>query len=211
MNDFSNKTKLLTVIANAEYSDYLLDVMKKAGLPGCTKLVGKTQDKIEKRETNDLQCILLSIININPDKIIRMISDATLQNCNLNVMVLLFNVFDFEIKDIKCSQDRSNQMEPKMKLIATIVNRIYTEELMSAARQAGAQGGTIIEAKGTGTEEDATFFGIRLTPEKEILLILATVEDSPQIVETIKNQSVFKERGNGIVFTMNVEELFFFN
>lgn len=102
-------------------------------------------------------------------------------------------------------------MEPKMKLIATIVNRIYTEELMSAARQAGAQGGTIIEAKGTGTEEDATFFGIRLTPEKEILLILATVEDSPQIVETIKNQSVFKERGNGIVFTMNVEELFFFN
>ncbi len=102
-------------------------------------------------------------------------------------------------------------METEMKLIVTIVNRNHTEELMSAARQAGAQGGTVVEARGTGTEEDAIFFGIRLVPEKEMLLILAKPQDAPKIVEAIKTQPVFNERGNGIVFILNIAQSFLFN
>lgn len=98
-----------------------------------------------------------------------------------------------------------------MKLIITIANRGHCEDLMSAAREAGAQGGTILNARGTGTEEDETFFGIHLAPEKEMLLILANNEDTSNIVETIKNQPTLNSPGAGIVFTLNIEEAFLLN
>lgn len=98
-----------------------------------------------------------------------------------------------------------------MKLIITIVNQGYCEDLMPAAREAGAQGGTIVNARGTGTEDDETFFGIHLAPEKEMLLIVANNEDASNIVQTIKNQPILNERGAGIVFTLNIEESFLLN
>ena len=95
-----------------------------------------------------------------------------------------------------------------MKLIITIVNQGYCEDLMTYAREAGAKGGTIVNARGTGTEEHAKFFGISLAPEKEMLLIVASNEDAPSIVSAIKNQPFISERGAGIVFTLNIEESF---
>lgn len=215
MDNFSDKTKLLTVAVNDDHGDYILDVMKKAGVSGCTKLLGKTCGEIKKDELPASKCILLSIVNSDPYKIINAISYAALQDSGLQVGILLFDVSDFDTKTADYSRDitleDTSKRSMEMKLIVTIVNRIYTEELMSAARQAGAQGGTILEAKGTGTEEDAIFFGIRLAPEKEMLLILTKAEEAPQIVEAIKNRPIFQERGNGIVFTLNIEQSFFFN
>ena len=96
-----------------------------------------------------------------------------------------------------------------MKLIVTIVNKGYCEELMIAARGAGAGGGTIVNARGTGTEEDTTFFGIHLVPEKEMLLIVANDENASGIVSAIKNQPALNTQGGGIIFTLNIEETVF--
>ena len=98
-----------------------------------------------------------------------------------------------------------------MKLIVTIVNRGYSDELMGAARQAGAGGGTILNARGTGTPEDETYWGITLTPEKEVLLIVANQNDVSKITEAIRSQPAFSERGAGIIFTLNLAESFFPN
>ena len=59
------------------------------------------------------------------------------------------------------------------KLITVIVNSGYADDVMAVAKKAGASGGTILGARGTGTEEDVKFFGITLVPEKEILLIVS--------------------------------------
>lgn len=61
-------------------------------------------------------------------------------------------------------------------LIVTIVNRGYSDEVMDAAREAGAQGGTILYSRGAGVHETETFFGIPIQPEKELVLILAKEE-----------------------------------
>ena len=98
-----------------------------------------------------------------------------------------------------------------MKLIITIVNRGHCEDLMSRAREAGARGGTILNARGTGTEEDTAYFGIHLASEKEMLLIVASKEDAPSIVDAIKNQPILNEPGAGIIFTLNIEESFLLN
>ncbi len=62
-------------------------------------------------------------------------------------------------------------MESGYTLITVIVNSGYAEAVMAAARSGGASGGSILNARGTGTEEDVKFFGITLVPEKEMLLI----------------------------------------
>ena len=65
-------------------------------------------------------------------------------------------------------------------MINVIVNKGYAEDAMEAARKAGAGGGTIIGARGTAKEGDAAFFGMKIVPEKEIVLIkdwMATIWD----------------------------------
>jgi len=91
-------------------------------------------------------------------------------------------------------------------LIVCITNYGHANELMSEARKAGARGGTIINARGTGTEKDASFFGISLVSEKEMLLIVAENVLCPSILSVINEAPMLAEPGSGIVFTIAVEQ-----
>lgn len=56
----------------------------------------------------------------------------------------------------------------KHDLILTIVNRGFADEVMSAAKAAGAFGGTVVNARGTGTHE-LQHFSVRLFNPKKSL------------------------------------------
>ena len=94
---------------------------------------------------------------------------------------------------------------PTHELISVIVNAGYAEDVMHTARKAGAGGGTILKARGTGTEDDVKFFGITIVPEKEFLMILAEKEQAPAILEAIRSTPCLSERGAGIAFCIGVE------
>lgn len=106
------------------------------------------------------------------------------------------------------AQRRRNQMKTKSDhvLITFIVNRGYADDAMVAARKAGATGGTILNARGTGKEEDVKFFGISLVPEKEILLIAVESSSADKILEAVKNVPCLSEPGSGIAFCVAVED-----
>ena len=70
-------------------------------------------------------------------------------------------------------------------LIVAILNRGFSDVAMSAARSAGAKGGTVISAKSSGLHEEQTFFGISILPEKELVLILSNEETKPAIMRAI--------------------------
>ena len=57
-------------------------------------------------------------------------------------------------------------------LIIVITEPGYTNMVMDAARSAGASGGTVIHAKGTGMEAAEKFMGVSLAAEKEIIYIV---------------------------------------
>lgn len=90
-------------------------------------------------------------------------------------------------------------------LISVIVNAGYADDIMAAARKAGAPGGTVINARGTGREEDVKFFGITIVPEKELILILVPKEQSPTILNAVKSVPCLAQPGIGIAFCMDVE------
>ena len=90
-------------------------------------------------------------------------------------------------------------------LISVIVNRGYADDIMHAARKAGARGGTVINARGTGTGEDAKFFGVTIVPEKEFLLILAERDEAPLTLEAVRSSPCLAQPGMGIAFCTPVE------
>jgi Nitrogen regulatory protein PII len=114
---------------------------------------------------------------------------------------------DGEAERIPSRQGRDTmRTQAEHKLITLIVNRGYADDAMIAARKAGATGGTVLNARGTGKEEDVKFFGITLVPEKEILLILAEEAKADAILEAIRNLPCLSEPGSGIAYSIEVEE-----
>lgn len=90
-------------------------------------------------------------------------------------------------------------------LISVIVNAGYADDIMAAARKAGAPGGTVINARGTGREEDVKFFGVTIVPEKELVLILVPKDQSPTILAAVKKTPCLARPGIGIAFCVDVE------
>ena len=89
----------------------------------------------------------------------------------------------------------------KYEMITIIVNKGYAEDAMAAARKAGAGGGTIIGARGTAREGDATFFGVDIVPEKEMLMILVPQNKRDEIVNAVSSLACFEKAGSGIIFS----------
>ena len=96
-------------------------------------------------------------------------------------------------------------METGNTLITFIVNHGDAYDVMAAAREAGAKGGTIMNAHGTGREGDVKFFGINLMSEKEMLLIVAEKDLAQKILEAVRDLPIFKKPGGGIIYTTDVE------
>ena len=92
-------------------------------------------------------------------------------------------------------------------LIVVIANRGHTDQVMDAARSAGAAGGTTIHAKGTGTELARKFLGVSLAAEKEIVFILAKEADRKPIMKAVMTQAGMQTKAQAVVFSLPVTDL----
>ena len=90
-------------------------------------------------------------------------------------------------------------------MITYIVSHGEAYDIMTTAREAGARGGTILEAHGTFRESDVEFFGMTLVSEKEMLIIVAEKELAEKILNVTKDLPVFKKSGGGIIYTTDVK------
>ncbi len=102
--------------------------------------------------------------------------------------------------------EETMKTEDNYQMINIIVNKGYAEDAMAAARKAGAGGGTIISARGTAKEGDAAFFGMKIVPEKEMLMILVPAEKKAAVVEAVTALPCFAEAGSGIIFCNEAQD-----
>ena len=91
-------------------------------------------------------------------------------------------------------------------LIVTIVNRGFAEEVVEAAKKAGAEGGTIINGRGSGIHENAKLFGISIEPEREIVLTLIDRRKTEKVLEAIYNSVELNKPSRGMAFILEVEK-----
>jgi nitrogen regulatory protein PII len=90
-------------------------------------------------------------------------------------------------------------------LIVSIVNQGYSDELMNTAREAGASGGTVINARGQTHDGAVRFFGISVHDEKELILILTSPERKVNIMQAICEAHGLNSKAEGIVFSLPVD------
>lgn len=89
-------------------------------------------------------------------------------------------------------------------LIVTILNEGYTDPVMNAARSAGAAGGTVLHAKGTGAKQAEKFFGVSLAEEKELILIVSRTGEKGQIMRAITDRCGPGTRAGAIAFSLQI-------
>ena len=94
------------------------------------------------------------------------------------------------------------------KLIIAMIEDKLTERVLTAAREAGAKGSTVInQARGEGVEKSKTFFGLNLETQRDAVLLLVEEHLSRHVLETIADVCKFDEKpGRGIAFQIDVED-----
>ena len=101
-------------------------------------------------------------------------------------------------------KEESTLKDTRYDLLLVIANQGYTGSIMDAARTAGAGGGTVIHAKGTGMEGAAAFLGVELVNEKELVLIVSRTSQKNTIMKAIMEGA--NPKAGAIVFSLPVTD-----
>jgi nitrogen regulatory protein PII len=86
------------------------------------------------------------------------------------------------------------------KKITVIVDRGNAEDVMTAARSAGARGGTILHGRGSSYHEYRKIFGIEVEPEKDMVIILTPKDITQKVLDAIAGKLDIDVPGNGIMY-----------
>ena len=100
--------------------------------------------------------------------------------------------------------EESTMKDTKYELLVVIANHGYSDLIMDAARGAGAAGGTVIHAKGTGMEGAEKFLGISLAAEKEMIYIVVHRDKRNDIMSAIMRDAGMASKAKSICFTLPV-------
>jgi nitrogen regulatory protein PII len=117
------------------------------------------------------------------------------------------SVYKMLTDDRGLSKGETAMAEPIIKkddyeVVMVIVNDGFTDLVMDAAKKAGARGGTILTARGTGNKDIEKFFGVVITPEKQIVMILVPKKIKDDVIGAIYKEVGINTKGQGIAFAM---------
>ncbi len=126
----------------------------------------------------------------------------------LNNSVLQMILKDTEI-DRKEEEGKLDNIKcvSKYDLILAVVNQGHIDEVMDAARAAGARGGTVLHGRKIDVDEDAKFFGVTAQMEKDIVAILTTAEQKHEIMSSITKVCGLSKEARGMIFSLPVDDI----
>ena len=99
------------------------------------------------------------------------------------------------------------EMEFEHELIVVILNEGYSDFVMDAARSAGAGGGTVLHAKGTGSSRGEKFFGVSLAQEKDLIYIVAHRDEKAAIMSAVSRQAGPGSKAGAICFSLPISSV----
>lgn len=96
----------------------------------------------------------------------------------------------------------------RFKLIMVFVEDSHTDQVIDAARKAGATGATVINhARGEGKKAPKSFFGLSLTTQRDVVLLLVEQHMARDILEHIGDVGEFDATpGTGLALQIDVED-----
>ncbi|MCL1927780.1 MAG: hypothetical protein FWG07_03170 [Treponema sp.] len=116
------------------------------------------------------------------------------------------NISDEEKKETRDGKD-TNMNKKSHDLIVIVTNQGYSDELMACAKEAGASGGTVINARGMIHQGPVKVFGITVQEEKEIILILTNRNKKVPIMQAVSQNFGLATEARSIVFSLPADNI----
>jgi len=98
-------------------------------------------------------------------------------------------------------------MEFEYELIVVVLNEGYADRAMDAAREAGAGGGTVLHAKGTGGRRAEEFFKVRFADEKDMIYIVAHRDEKAAVMKAVNSACGPATEARGVCFSMPISSV----
>ncbi|NLW47262.1 MAG: hypothetical protein GXY86_07995 [Firmicutes bacterium] len=83
----------------------------------------------------------------------------------------------------------------------------YADKVITAANEVGATGATILRARGADHSAKEGLFSIKIEPEEEIVLIIATKEVTDTICNKIHEEFEKNSKRGGSIYILPVQDL----
>lgn len=110
-------------------------------------------------------------------------------------------------KEVPMEKEIKNNNSKEYHLIVTVITEGYSDNVMTAAKKAGAPGGTLIKGRSlVDNDKRKQFLGFSIEPEKDVVLIATNSTIKNQIMEAITKETGLKTKGGGIVFSLPISE-----
>lgn len=100
------------------------------------------------------------------------------------------------------------EFEKSYEMITTIVNEGFSDIVMQAAKENGARGGTIYKASGTGNKDYQKFYGVEVSPDKEVIVIIVEKKIRDKIMRAIYEVAGLETKGAGICYSLPLEDVY---
>ena len=88
-----------------------------------------------------------------------------------------------------------------------VVDAGFADLAMDAAREAGAGGGTVLHAKGTGGARGEQFFSVRFADEKDMLYIVAHKSEKAAVMKAVAAKAGPATEAHGICFSLPISSV----
>lgn len=122
-----------------------------------------------------------------------------------NLIVKMLEQTDSSLNNGTSRKDSIGMAGTKYSLIAAVVNQGYSENVMEAARSAGAGGGTVVPSRSIANEQAVGFWGMGIQNEKDIVLIVADIEDKLKIMQAISSKCGVHSEAQGNVVALPID------
>lgn len=122
-----------------------------------------------------------------------------------SLIVKILEQADKAVNNGTARKDNRGMAETKYSLIAVVVNQGYSENVMEAARSAGAGGGTVVPSRSIANEQAVGFWGMGIQNEKDIVLIVADNEDKLKIMQAIGEKCGIHSEAQGTVVSVPID------
>ena len=211
------ENKMIYALVGRNSGELLVDAAKRAGARGgtiipCRSISDNAVLQFFGLGESDQDAVIIVTEGEKLKPILDAMQNAAHEDkrlCGFAAVTGVSSVMKFMAENNRMEYYKTGEQEMDRKtsheMIFVIVNSGFADDVMAAARKAGAHGGTVLNARGTGKQEDVKFFGITIVPEKEILMIIAEKEKSAAILEAVRALDCFATPGSGIVFSSDVD------
>ncbi|MGQ9658513.1 MAG: P-II family nitrogen regulator [Thermochromatium sp.] len=95
----------------------------------------------------------------------------------------------------------------KFAVLVAVLAEELEEKAIDIAKQAGAGGMTILDARGISAQEKKSFFGLTYEGAQSVLLMVLEKKLSLSVMKALRDALELRSHSQGIVFTIPLEHI----